>query len=152
MPSKNTNKVDLFDFLNKVSKSDISYLASLSNEDKKSLAPLIVMRWLSGVSDKKQIQYLNNFVNPLVFNMYHHSDLLFKLMMASCTDGSKRFKWIKNKPNRKNALSVSIISQYYKCSEREAREYFKLLSQTDIIEMANELGETQDIIGKLNKE
>ena len=51
-------KPNLFDFLSRLSKGDVKYLQSLPEEHLKSFAPLVIMRWLTGTTDKKQIRYL----------------------------------------------------------------------------------------------
>lgn len=146
-------KVDLFKVLPKLNSADLSYWQSLNVDEKKTLAPVVVMRWLSCVKDKKQVVHLNHLVNSLVFNMYHHSELLFKLMMASCTDGTKRYQWLKkNTILKKKPLQLGIIKRFYKCSLLEAKEYIQGHSFDDIVEMAQDLGEDNDLIDKLRKE
>lgn len=146
-------KVDLYNFLAKINAGDVTFLNSLSAEDKKSLAPVVVMQWLTGTNDKQQIVLMNHLVNPLVFKLYKHQDLLFKLMMASCTKPPKRFAWIKTNKVSKHPLSTEVISQYYKCSTREAEAYYPILSKDDILEMWDALGNNdKELLAKLKKE
>ena len=145
-------KLDLFSVLDKFSTINIDYFNKLSDDDKKSLAPVVIMRWLSGTKDKTQILNINHFVNPVVFNMYSHQDLLFKLMMASCSGKSQRFKWLKRNTTSKKPISIEIIKNYYKCSTREAKNYLAIHSVDDLIIMIEELGEDSALIDKLKKE
>jgi hypothetical protein len=147
-----SDKIDLFDFLHHISKGDLVYLQSLSDADKKSLAPLLMMRWLSGTNDGKQIRYLNHLVNPLVFNLWQHPDLLYKLMMVSCHTPSKRFSYPKRAKVETRPMSIDVITRVYKCNVREARQYFPLLTTEDIVEMAEMLGEDKEFVKKLAKE
>jgi hypothetical protein len=142
-------KYNLFDFLNLINRADLKTFDSLSETDKKSLQPFLVNQWLSGVSDKRQIQCLNHIVNPLIFSFYYHPNLLYKLMMAACTGGSKRFTYPKKKKKENISVELDVIRKYYKCSLTEAKQYQTLLSTTDIMEMAQELGEDEKTIDKL---
>lgn len=144
-----TPKYNLFDFLNVVNKADLKAFAAISETDKKSLQPFLINQWLSGVSDKRQIQCLNHIVNPLVFSFYHHPDLLYKLMMASCTGGSKKFAYPKKKKKENVSVELELIRRYYRCSLLEAKQYQTLLTNADIIELAQELGEDEKVIDKL---
>lgn len=137
---KKEGKVDLFVALEKVSTTDIKFFNSLSDSDKKSLAPVVVMRWLTGTKDKQQIQFINHFVNPFVFSLYSHPDLQFKLMMSSCTGSAKRYRWIKKEQSKKVTQELEIIMQYCDVGYREAKEYYSLLTNDDIDLMKAELG------------
>lgn len=137
---KKEGKVDLFVALEKLSKADINFFDTLSQSDKKSLAPVVVMRWLTGTKDKQQIQFINHFVNPFVFSLYAHPDLQFKLMMASCTGSTKRYKWLKKEQSKKVTKELEIIMQYCDIGYREAKEYYPLLNTDDIDLMKAELG------------
>ena len=137
---KKENKVDLFEVLNKLSTADINFFDNLSESDKKSLAPIVVMRWLTGTYDKQQIQFINHFVNPFVFSLYSHLDLQFKLMMASCTGITKRYKWLKKEQSKKLTKELEIIMQYCDVGYREAKQYYSLLNNDDIDSMKAELG------------
>lgn len=148
-----TEKIDLYEFLDHITKGDRDYLNSLSEADLKSLAPVLVMRWLTGTTDAKQIRYLNHLVNPLVFRLYQHPQLLYKLMMTSSTNTTKRYDWVKKgKPASKTPISLDIVKRSYRCTEREALIYLPLIKKEDIVEMAEALGEDKELIKKLQKE
>ena len=152
-PKVEKPKVDLFKALDRLNAADVSFFNGLTSDEKKSLAPVVIMRWLSCTKDKKQIVHLNHLVNPLVFNMYQQPELLFKLMMASCSGTPKRFQWIKKASlNKKQPTSIEIIKRFYQCSTLEAKRYIQLHTIDDIIEMAGELGEDSTLIEKLKKE
>jgi hypothetical protein len=146
-------KPDLFTFLAKISVGDHKYVSAISDEDKKSLPPLVVMRWLTGTTDEKQIRYLNHFVNPMVFNLSGHSDLLYKMMMSSCTGSSRKYSWIKrNKKTERSPMAIEVIKAYHSCSTREARSYLPLMTKDNLREMSEALGYDNDQLKKLAKE
>lgn len=146
-------KVDIFDVLNRISCGEKDIWEKFSDEERKAISPLIVMRWLSGTSNQRQIVYLNTLVNHLIFVLAKHQDLLFKIM-ASCTDKRPaRYQWIGQKkagPSKK--LTIKVIQQYYGYSQREANSVAHLLVKDDIIQMSESLGWEKDEITKLKKE
>ena len=144
---------NLFDFFSKVDSGNFDAISKLSDAEKKSMAPIVLMRWLSGTASKKQILHINHILNPVVFDLYKHQDLLFQLMVA-CSDGtSKRYKWIKKESKiKKKPITLDIIQKYYECSMREAEEYINSIKSEDIMSMALALGEDKSIIDKLKKE
>jgi hypothetical protein len=147
------DKIDLFDFLGKLSQTNLNYFHGLTANEKKGFSPLVIMRWLSGTSDKKQIQYLNHLINPVVFKLYHHPNLAFKLLMASCTGTSKRFKWVKKTASiSKTPLALDVAKRYYRCSSREAKDYLTILTKEEILDLAIFLGEDKSFLDKLKKE
>ena len=146
-------KVDIFDVLNRISCGEKDIWEKFSDEERKAISPLIVMRWLSGTGNARQIVYINTLVNHLIFACSKHPDLLFKLM-ASCTDKRPaRYQWIGQKKSvGQKKLCVEVIKQFYNYSNREALSVINLISKDDFIEMAEKLGWDKDAINKLKKE
>ena len=146
-------KVDIFDILNRLSIGEQDIWSSLSEEEQKAISPLIVMRWLSGTSSKRQIVYLNTLVNHLVFSLSKHPDLLFKLMTCCTEKHPARYQWLgqkKSGPSKK--LSVQVLQNYYGYSSREATKVLPLLNRDDIIRIAENLGWEKEELTKLKKE
>lgn len=146
-------KLDIFKLLSSVDEGDISFYPNLDEEEAKQFAPVVAMRWASGTSSKRQIIKLNHFLNPAVFNLYAHKQLLFNLMIV-CSDGKqKSYKWIKKASKLGNRpATVNVLATYYECSLTRAREYEKLLSLEDVLHIAGLLGEDKDVIDKIKKE
>ncbi len=146
-------KSNLFGFLSLIDKQDFGAIDNLSAEEKKSLSPLIIQRWLSGTSSTFQIKMINTIVNPLIFPLSKYQDLLFKLMIVCSDEKIKQYKWIKQEGKiKKNPITLSVIQQYYNCNLRESEMYVGTLKKDDIIEMAELLGVEQSILDKLKKE
>lgn len=147
-----SDKVDIFEVLKHIDKKDITFYEKLTDEQKKSVVPLLTMRWLSG-GTALQTQLANAIVNPLVFRMYKHPGLLYKLMVA-CSDGKeRRYSWIKKKSKDKSSpVSAEVIAAYYKCSKKDAIRYKKRLTVDDVIEMADAIGYDKEQIQKIKAE
>ena len=147
-----TNKLDIFDVLKHIDKRDVAFFDSLSDEDKKQFVPLLTMRWLSSGTNL-QTELTNSVVNPMVFRMYKHPGVLYKLMVA-CSDGkSRRYQWIKKKSKDKSCpVSAEVISIYYQCSKKEAARFKNMLTLEDVLDMGESLGYDSDQLKKIKAE
>ena len=148
------HKLDIFQVLNHISKKDKNFYKELTKEEQKALQPLTVMRWLSGTMDARQIFFLNELVNPFVFSMYTHKELLYRLM-TTCTNGkSQRYYW--NKPMSKKSsvtpMAVKVIKDYFGYNTIQAIQALPLLTDDDILEYAEHLGRQKEDITKIKKE
>jgi hypothetical protein len=141
----------LFSFLAKLNAGDLGAYESLSETDKKAMHPLVIMRWMSGTQDPLQILKLNTRVNPFVFNQSFSKEVLFKLI-ASCGTGRKRVQWIKGPTNKHQNLATTVLAETYGCSPREAVEYLQFLADSDLMDMAAELGWSKEELKKLSQE
>lgn len=146
-----TNKLNIFDILSKLNNKDYQYYSELSDIDKKQLAPLVLMRWLSGTKSDEQIIILNQCANPYMFSLYKHPDLLWKLMCISTSGGFKRYKWMKSN-TKSTSKAIDVIKKYYKYSDDQANQVRHLLSKEDVFEMARDLGYDKPQLASLEKE
>ena len=144
-------KFNIFDLLARIDNKEYNYYSELNEQDQKSIAPLVLMRWLSGVKDERQVMLLNEFVNPMVFNIHQHPDLLWKLLCVCSSGRRTRYKWNKLE-NKSSNLAIEVVKRYFSYSTREASDSIKLLLPEDIIQCAIELGYEQPKITKLKKE
>lgn len=146
------NSLDIFEVINKITKCDIDYFNKLSESDKKTIAPFVLMKWLTGTKDKKQITNINHIFNPLIFGLSKHQDLLIKLLMVCCTN-SNRVKYVKKTAKvEKKPVTLNMIAKYQKCSLMEAKLYLDLYSKEEIIEIIELLGEDVSLLKELEKE
>lgn len=147
-------KLDLFKLLDAISKKNKTYYRELSPEEQKEVAPLVIMRWLSGTKDPTQVFFLNQVVNPFVFDLSKHKELLYMLMTV-CTDGKfKRYTWQKAKGKLIPAMPVStgVLKQYYNYSTKEALDVLPIMGESDIIALAELQSYEKDEISKIKAE
>jgi hypothetical protein len=144
--------LDIFKLLNDIDnpKSGDLY-TTMSDDERKGFAPLVVMRWMSGTSDERQIILLNEFVNPYVFSLGKHPHLLMQLLQTASSKTSKRYVWLGIKSKKKLVEAYRVIQEYFELSTREAKTY-SLPPVEELIKMAEELGWQKDEIAKLQKE
>ncbi len=153
------HKLDIFKVLNHISTKDRNYYNELTEEEQKALQPLVVMRWLTGTKDARQIFFLNELVNPFVFPFltkngkeFDHKHLLYNLMTTCTSSRGGRYYWNKAKSKPAVTAVVSVVKDYYKYNTAHAIEALSLLSNDDILEMAEHLGRQKEDIAKLKKE
>jgi len=147
-------KLDIFTVLGKISTKDTRYYRSLNDEEKKGFLPVVVSRWLSGTSSAKQIYFINELVNPFVFSLHKHPQLLYQLMTLCGPGKSQRYFWNKTVSSKSNKTptAVSVLREVFGYNTKQALEAMPLLSNDDIIEYAEHLGRQKDVITKLKKE
>jgi hypothetical protein len=147
------HKLDLFKVLANIDLKKHNFFSTLTDEEKKSVSPYVLMRWLSGTTSARQIYFLNEFVNPYAFTLQKEKDLLLKLMMI-CTSGKKqRYQWIKlPKKQKTQSKLVALVKEYFGYNQKHATEALPLLSNDDLLSYATQLGYQPKEITELNKE
>lgn len=146
-------KLDIFDLLSQLNSDKISDIyENLSDEEKKGFSPLIVMRWMSGTSDARQIMLLNEYVNPSVFALAKHPHLLMQMLHTVSSKMPKKYYWLATKGGKKSVEAVNVVAKYFDMSVREARLLKPFPEACELIDMATELGYQNDDLIKLKKE
>lgn len=146
--------LDLFGTLNRLSKKDFFVWDNLTEDERKEFVHLIIMRWMSGTSDERQLRLLNGIVNTYVFNIPNHKSLLTKLMAISATGKTFRYKWMKLEAGKEKAkpLSLKVLCAVYGFSMKHANTAIVHFDVNDIIQMAKDLGYQDDELKKIQKE
>lgn len=147
-------KFDIFKILERLSVKDRAFFDNMSEEDLKALQPLVLMRWLSGTSDARQIFFINEIANSMIFPLSKHKRLLLDLLMVCSSGKSKRYFWNKAKNNKKTSmpLTIGVINQYFGYSTLEAMLALPNLKDEDILGYATYLGYQTTEIKALTKE
>ena len=150
-PAK-AHKLDIFDVLKQIDLKKFDLWDSLSEEEQKSVSPIVLLRWLAGTDDIAQLYILNSIANPMIFSVgAKHKGLIMQLFAAAASGKVKRHKWmpLKNDKKTQSKRSISLISDYHKISTREAADVVHLFSHDDLITMATALGWQKDEIKEL---
>ena len=147
-------KVDIFKLLDGISKNDISLIDSLSEEELKEVSPFFLQMWLKCPDNNfdGRMCLTNEIINPYILSLSAHKKLLYKLMcVAHGFDIQTRYYLSKNKKISVKKHLIAIMD-YYKCNEREARDYSNLLQKDDIIEIAEALGYDDEEVKEITNE
>lgn len=103
--AKRTYTLDLMSTLEAADRGLKPYYDNLTDQERKAFAPLVVMRWLSTVSDQNPNQAYcliaqNDLVNLGLFDLQkNHPELVWKLMCVAGTGKRQQHQWIPNKKN-----------------------------------------------------
>lgn len=137
-----------------MSNKDRTFYRGLTEEEQKSIFPLVLMRWLSGTKNAQQIYFLNELVNPFVFAIHRHKELLLDLMTICAPGRTQRYYWNKAQSKRTTSTpkTIGVIRNYFGYNTLEAISVLPLLSVKTIVEYAEELGAQPDEIKVIKKE
>ncbi len=158
MVAKKKYKMDLWKLLSNINMKNIEYYNNLSEDEAKEFSPLVIMRWLTGCSDSRsiparQLDFINQFVNPYVFQLGKHKDLLYKLMTVTTVGFDARYKFIKTKKRgTKFPKSTAVVKSMFNYNTKHAQDAIKILSSVEITDMAQRLGYQDAELKELKKE
>lgn len=154
MSTQKTHKLDIFKVLDRLSCKDVNFYRKLSEDEQKALQPLVVMRWMSGTRSAQQIYFLNELVNPFVFNMAKHKELLVDLMTICAPGKSQRYFWNKALSKRTSSTpnTIGVLKDYFGYNSIDAAEVLPILDDETIISYAEQLGRQPDEIKAIIKE
>jgi hypothetical protein len=146
--------MDIFKVLEKLNQKDRKFFEELPEEDLKSIHPLVLMRWMSGVADARQVYFLNELVNSMVFPLTKHKQLLLKLLMISGPGKYRRYNWTKakGKSTSNTPKSLALVKQHYGYSTNHAIDALKILSNDAILQIAEDLGKQPEEVREISKE
>ena len=147
-------KLDIFRVLNALNAKDTEFFNKLTEEEQKAFQPFIVMRWMSGTADARQVRFINEIANPYAFSLATHKALLWQLLVVCNSGKSQRYTWNKlpASTNTSKPVSARIVAQYFNYSLREANDALPLLTKNDILDFADDLGIQPDELAKIKKE
>jgi len=134
----------------KIAKKDVAFFDNLEDWQIRQIPPFMLMKWMGAARNKNQIKLTNDIANTLVFSLYNHPKLLYKVLMACNTGG--RPGWVKRPPKAKESEKLKVIKEYHDCTLTEAQKYLPLFEDNDIIEMAEAIGIDKETLTKLKKE
>ena len=146
-------KLDIFDVLKHIDMKDYQFYDGLPEDQQKAYVPYVIMRWMSGIKDPRQVVFLNELVNSGVFRIPNHKGLLHRLMCVCSSGKTRRYTWIKT-PQRSDNMptTTKLVAEYFNYSTSHACDSIPLLSDDDILQIAQELGTQSDILTKIKKE
>lgn len=154
MTTSTKHKLDVFRVLRNINQKNKNFFSELDEEETKGFHPLVVERWLTGTNDPNQIIFVNELVNRFVFSLSDDKELLYKLMTICTSGGNPRYQWIRTKSRYQSNLSatVSVISEYFDYSDDETIRCLEIMSDEDILGIAEDIGTEKDIVSKIKKE
>lgn len=150
-------RLDIFGLLRNIDKQNIEYYSALSDDEKKAFAPVVLMQWMFCLKNPSenplQRILLNEVVNPYIFKLYKHPELLYYLMCVCAPGYQQQYKWKKpNVTESKFPRSLEIVKRVYGYSTKLAEQSMPVLTNEDILQFAIDLGTDADEMKKLKQE
>lgn len=123
----------LFDILHQITVlQNPTFLTTLSEEQLKSLSPLMINKWLA---QRPDYIVFADFMCPYIFDI--PIDRYYKIAINCIDKVSKKvfFKWVGNKKqsDKLKFLINTIIKEYGFLSKKEAEEYLEILLKDVIL-------------------
>lgn len=150
-----TRKLDLFKVvLPNISRKNSKFYGNLSEEEKKEFSPLVVMKFLSGTTNARQVFFLNELVNTFVFTLGKHKELLAHLMTICTTGSCPRYTFPKAKGNKSPTMpnTIKVIMEYFKYSTKDAKSALVIITNAELLSLAEQLGRQPKEISEIKKE
>lgn len=146
-------RVDIFELLKRIDDGDLDYWNKMSDEERKSIAFVVAMRWMSCTHNTDQLKSVNILLNPLVFRLYKHPGLMYRLMLVASSGTRKGYKWVGRHKNKKTyPVSTKLISEFYNMNVDRANSYVNMLTIDELIDCAERLGYDDKSIKSLKDE
>ncbi len=146
-------KLDIFKFLDRLSAKDWKSYRKLDDDEKKEVSPYVIMRWLSGTHDPRQIVLLSVAVNPFAWSLQKHKELVVQLMTVATSGRRQRYKWTKLATRKKaSSRAIDLVKRYFGYSSKEAQEALPLLDNDTLLAYADQLGYQAEEIKLLKRD
>ena len=148
------HKINIFQVLGSINKKSKTVFTALTEEERKGVHPLVIMRWMSGIKSPLQIMMLNEYTNKYVFALANHKKLLMDTLVACSPGHFTKYNWTKKKGgvNSNTPLLLNLVKEVYNYSSMKAIDCIPLLDDETLLEMAMDLGRQPQEIKDIKKE
>lgn len=159
-------KLDLFkEVLPALYSRDFDFFENLSDDEKKTVTPVTIMRWLTGTSDAVtpyQIGMINKFVNSFYKELYKDADLMWRLMAAStilhpASKNIPRHQWLAG-PKRSsttNRIDRLLFDKYPYMNEDELKIIKRDITADSLTDLLKDMGwadkEIKELVAEFKK-
>jgi hypothetical protein len=146
MAAKKAHKLDLNSVLSALDRQDFDFYSRLSDEDKKAYVPLILMRYMSLLTDQnKNAPYAviatNDLVNIGFWNLTKHPELQHKLLCLAGLGNKQYRSWIGTKKTKKSNKIYSWLSQHHpEYNEEELDLFMSQFTKESWLQYLNQSG------------
>lgn len=162
---KKKYKLDLFKtVLPALDRHDKLFYGKLTEDEKKSISPWLLMRWLTSAdSDRDQPHYLltiNDLVNhnfsllspKKTLGIEGHEELQWMLLTLCTTGRFTKRRFIKGlRGSRKNKLEEEILKFYPNLRDDELELFFKMNDDATLVQFFKDSGYDDKVIKELFK-
>lgn len=152
MPTE--RKLDIFRVLKAADGKKGDFFESLTDDERKEFQPFLVGRWMSGTAHPAQVCLLNEFFNPYAFALTTHKQLLWQLLTVCNVGKAQRYVWNKLPAKRESGRpnAIRAVREFYGYNTEHAIDALDILTRSQVLEIAENLGWQQEDIAKIRRE
>lgn len=159
--AKRSYKLDIMTVLEAIDTNKREFYSNLTDEEKKSVVPRVLVRWLSAVSDNNRqrdwyILAANDLVNNHLWALgKDHQELLWLLMTVAGTGKKQYHQWIpanQKKTSSSPKLDELLKSQHPGANEIELSILKQGLGKDGILELARASGINDNAVKEIQAE
>jgi hypothetical protein len=161
---KRNYKLDIMTVLEAIDLNKKEFYLNLTEEERKSVVPKVLIRWASAVGDRNPAQQysilaINDLVNLGLWNLNKHPELLWQLMCVAGTGRKQYHQWIPTAKNTSGTPKLNgLIEEIWPHINNQEQELLKSINSIEdwlelaknagwndrsIKDLKNELGKTQ---------
>lgn len=155
MTTKKAYKLDLATVLNAIDRQDLEFYSGLSDEEKKSYVPLILMKYMSSLTDQSKntayaVLATNDLINIGFWNLSKHPELQHKLLCLAGL-GKKQYRpWISGKKSHKNSKIHNWLNSFMpEANELEIEIFLSKFDKKSWLDFLNSSGLTDSEVKEL---
>ena len=125
MASDKKYKLDIGEVMQALDRRDIGYFSRLTDEEKKSYTPLVLMRFMSSLNAQNPnaayaVMAVNDLVNVGFWNLSKHPELQHLLLCLTGVGGKQFRPWLAAKNSKKsNKIDQWLMEKYPHLNEDE---------------------------------
>lgn len=153
-------KLDLKTVLSNLDHGNKDFFNSLSDEEKKSFQPFVLMRFMSSVQNSEYPEIalisINEIVNKHFWDISREVELNAKLLAACGYKKNMFHKWIPNKISKTNAV-MSFVRDIFNhrrwhCNKMELDIFINKLNLEQLEGLCSEYGKSKEETSKITKD
>ena len=155
---KKTHELNLFSVLGAIDAKRLNFYDGLSDNEKKSYAPIVLMSYMSSLNDQNPnrvsaLLLTNDIVNIGFWDLSNFPDLQHRLLCV-CGQPGKNFRpWIKAKRSPTMPLTDALLMEINPWMNSQELDIFKSqLTADSMLELALDAGRTQKESKALSQE
>jgi hypothetical protein len=154
MAEKKKPVLDIFRTLSAIDCQDKDFYKNLTEEEQKAFVPSVVMRWLSGVTDKSGLSeyytvMTNEIVNIGFWDLYKHPHLQYLLMTLVGCGNKQGHQWIAG-PKKIKSRKVDELfrMKYPNINDVELDLLWRINTNDSVRQLAEDFGyDEKDVKG-----
>jgi hypothetical protein len=161
MTAEKKYKLSLTDVLNAIDKRDLDFYSRLTVEEQKSYTPLVLMRYMSSLTDQHPhtayaVMATNDITNIGFWTLSKHPELQHKLLCLAGLGGKTYRPWISATNKKSNKIQTWLQEQYPQLNSDEIEIIIKNHTQDSWSEFLKSSGisdaEVKDLIAAWKKQ